>query len=399
MKRPGDSLSESSGRKKATHGGDDRPAREGGAVPSRDATSAEKISCGGPDRGRFPGGQWIFFSEACGTAWRGTVPAISVAQMPAIEASPTQQIPSEEQEQLQQTVEMFEVITQANPQDTQSMEILKEAYFKLGQMKEALAVTRRLADAHMELGQYSGAVLEYEYILQYDPENSDIIAALGQVEDRLRASQADAQKNTAADASSINLDFRSMVTEGSNLIATKKTQSAERITVRGSVDSASIAAQLEGAEDGNDALAKFLGQHRLVSEDVLTPALMAIRKRNGARQSGQPSASLIAELVARGGVELESLLCGILDRSKFAYLPIEYYDVDRQIVKMLPESVTLGRLIIPFDIISRTMMVALANPFDVLGKEAVQQLLDYNIQWHLASPAAVSKALTDAYRR
>ena len=319
--------------------------------------------------------------------------------MPAIEVSPTQQIPSEELEQLQQTVEMFEVITQANPQDTQSMEILKEAYFKLGQMKEALAVTRRLADAHMELGQYSGAVLEYEFILQHDPENADIIAALGQVEDRLRASQADAQKNTAGDASSINLDFRSMVTEGSNLIATKKTQSAERITVRGSVDSASIAAQLEGAEDGNDALAKFLGQHRLVSEDVLTPALMAIRKRNGARQSGQPSASLIAELVARGGVDLESLLCGILDRSKFAYLPIEYYDVDRQIVKMLPESVTLGRLIIPFDIISRTMMVALANPFDVLGKEAVQQLLDYNIQWHLASPAAVSKALTDAYRR
>ena len=319
--------------------------------------------------------------------------------MPMLEASPIPQISSEEQEQLQQTVEMFEVITQANPQDTQSMEILKEAYFKLDRRKEGLAVTRRLADVHMELGQYSGAVLEYESILQYDPENSDVIAALGQVEDRLRASEADAHKISTGDAGAINLDFRSMVTEGSNLIATKKTQSAERISVRGSVDSASIAAQLDGAEDGNDALAKFLSQHRLVPEDVLTPALMAIRKRNGARQSGQPSASLISELVARGGVELERLLSGILDRSKFAYLPLEYYDVDRQIVKMLPESVTLGRLIIPFDIISRTMMVALANPFDVVGKEAVQQLLDYNIQWHLASPASVSKALTDAYRR
>ena len=379
--------------------GDDRPAGEGGAGPSRGATSAERISCGGPDRARFRGGQWIFSSNGEGVAGRGTVPAISDPQMPTLEASPIPQISSEEQEPLQQTVEMFEVITQANPQDTQSMEILKEAYFKLDRRKEGLAVTRRLADVHMELGQYSGAVLEYEYILQHDPENSDVIAALGQVEDRLRASEVDAQKNGAADAGAINLDFRSMVTEGSNLIATKKTQSAERISIRGSVDSASIAAQLEGAEDGNDALAKFLGQHRLVSEDVLTPALMAIRKRNGARQSGQPSASLISELVARGGVELESLLCGILDRSKFAYLPLEYYDVDRQIVKMLPESVTLGRLIIPFDNISRTMMVALANPFDVVGKEAVQQLLDYNIQWHLASPASVSKALTDAYRR
>ena len=98
-------------------------------------------------------------------------------------------------------------------------------------------------------------------------------------------------------------------------------------------------------------------------------------------------------------MELENLLCGILNRSKFAYLPIEYYDVDRQIVKMLPESVTLGRLIVPFDIISRTMMIAVANPFDAVGKDAVQQLLDYNIQWHLSSPEAICKVLTDSYRR
>jgi hypothetical protein len=39
--------------------------------------------------------------------------------------------PSEEA-QLRQTIEMFEVITQSQPQDYQSLEILKEAYLKLG---------------------------------------------------------------------------------------------------------------------------------------------------------------------------------------------------------------------------------------------------------------------------
>ena len=72
--------------------------------------------------------------------------------------------------------------------------------------------------------------------------------------------------------------------------------------------------------------------------------------------------------------------------------------MDRQIVKMLPESLTLGRLIIPFDIVSRTVMVAMANPFDSSGKEALQHLLDYNIQWHLASPSAIYKVLRDTYR-
>jgi hypothetical protein len=64
---------------------------------------------------------------------------------------------------------------------------------------------------------------------------------------------------------------------------------------------------------------------------------------------------------------------------------------------MLPESLSIGRLIVPFDIISRTVMVAMANPFDVLGKEAVQQLLDYSVQWHLCAPQAIFKVLGDTF--
>ena len=43
-----------------------------------------------------------------------------------------------EEAQLIQTVEMFEVITQSQPQDYQSLEILKEAYAKLGQVQEVV---------------------------------------------------------------------------------------------------------------------------------------------------------------------------------------------------------------------------------------------------------------------
>jgi hypothetical protein len=72
--------------------------------------------------------------------------------------------------------------------------------------------------------------------------------------------------------------------------------------------------------------------------------------------------------------------------------------VDRAVVKMLPEDLTLGRLIVPFDVMSRTLMVAMANPFDAEGKERVQQMLDYNIQWHLASPNAITRVLSETYK-
>jgi tetratricopeptide (TPR) repeat protein len=301
---------------------------------------------------------------------------------------------AEEQEQLRQTIEMFEVITQANPQDTQSLEILKEAHTKMGHIPEASSASRRLADAYMDLGQFASALLEYEGILQREPDNAEIIAALGEVEARLQA----VQTATAANGAGIALDFRAVVQEGGNLIATKKTQSAERISMSGAVDSATVAARLEQCDDGNEALVRFLIQHKLASPDVVNQSITIVRKKNRDRAAQHVASSLIDEIVTRGQVDLEQLLCGILDRSKFAYIPLENYEIDRQIVKMLPDSLTLGRLIVPFDILSRTMMIAVANPFDAAGKEAVQQLLDYNIQWHLASPAAIIKVLSDAYK-
>lgn len=309
---------------------------------------------------------------------------------------PIPNISTEEQEQIRQTIEMFEVITQANPQDTQSLEILKEAYGRVGQRNEALAVARRLADTYMDLAQYSSALLEYEGILQKEPDNAEIIAALGEVETRLQATK---QGAAGASDAPIALDFRGVVQEGGNLMATKKTQASERSAPPGvGLDSEMIAARLEGADDGHDVLVRFLTQHRLVPDDVLLQALSIVRRKNKERAITSPASSLIDEIVIGGSVDPEQLLCGILERSKFAYIPLENYEVDRQIVKMLPESLTLGRLIVPFDILSRTMMIAVANPFDAAGKEAVQQLLDYNIQWHIASPGAILRVLSDTYK-
>ena len=162
--------------------------------------------------------------------------------------------------------------------------------------------------------------------------------------------------------------------------------------------SAAAGTRIDSKTDGNDALVRFLTQHKLAPDDVVTQALSITRKKNKERSEQQVASSLIDEIVTRASVDLEQLLSGIIDRSKFAYIPLECYEIDRQIVRMLPDNLTLGRLIIPFDIISRTVLVALANPFDAEGKQAVQQLLDYNVQWHLASPAAIIKVLNDAYR-
>src|SRR2546428_3459045 len=79
---------------------------------------------------------------------------------------------------------MFEVITQSQPLDCQSLEILKEAYSKLGRQKEVVATSKKIAEAYVNLGQLSSAILEYESILQRFPDDPDVQAALTQIEDK-----------------------------------------------------------------------------------------------------------------------------------------------------------------------------------------------------------------------
>jgi hypothetical protein len=204
------------------------------------------------------------------------------------------------------------------------------------------------------------------------------------------------EENRSSMFSSINLDFRAAITDPANLTTTSSTVRLDGAAIRASALAPDMQFKLQ--DDGNEALAKVLVQHKLVAEEIVTSALERVQKRNRDLKLGMVGASLIDEICRRGSIAVENLLCGILDRSKFAYIPLEYYDVDRSIVKMLPENLTVSRLIVPFDIMSRTVMIATANPFDSLGKDAVQQLLDYHVQWHVASPQAIVKVIGETYR-
>src|SRR5438046_3151672 len=176
---------------------------------------------------------------------------------------------------------MFEVITRTQPDDYQSLEILKEAYGKLGRRDDSLLTSRKLAEAYFNVGSY----------------------ALEKVQ----------QKN------------------------------------------------------------KNLPGHTMAN-------------------------SLLMELCGADTDKVDQIISSLVDRTKAAFIPLEYYDSDRQLARMLPDNLTIGRLCVPFDLISRTIMVACCNPFDAAGRAAVQQSLDYAVSWYLARPAAIERTLQDVYR-
>ncbi|MEY2484471.1 MAG: hypothetical protein QOH39_119 [Verrucomicrobiota bacterium] len=284
--------------------------------------------------------------------------------------------PSEEEHnQIAQTIEMFEAITQTQPDDYQSLEILKEAYGKIGKHDDSLRVSRRLAESYFNVGSYTLAIQECEVILVKEPNAPDILAMLGEIETRLQAS-----------GHAISSGENGLIDKGSGSLIDVSKRSGSR------------GGPTELGDRGDDHLAKFLIVQQLFSEEEVKAALDTVQHANK-DLSGQALAVSLLDSLCKENVEsLDKVLSALIDRTKFAYIPLEYYDVDRQIAPMLPENLTLGRLFVPFDLVSRTMMVACCNPFDAAGREAVQQSVDYTVMWYLSRPAAIVRSLQGIYR-
>ena len=300
---------------------------------------------------------------------------------------------AEEHNQILQTIEMFEAITQTQPEDYQSLEILKEAYTKIGRHDDALKTSRKLAEAFFNSGSFTPAMTECEMILTRQPNSPEIVAMLGEIEQRLQASGQAIVEKSKTDGGLGNGPF-----------STKAEGSLVSPTVEGALIDVDVArgknlgriANLQ--ERGDDHLAKFLIVQQLFTEEQVNSALETTKEANKDLHGQAMAASMLEALTREKPQQLEAVLSALIDRTKFAFVPLEYYDTDRQIAPMLPEYLTLGRLFVPFDLVSRTIMVACCNPFDSAGRDAVQQSVDYTVSWYLAKPAAIAQTLRSIYR-
>jgi tetratricopeptide (TPR) repeat protein len=273
----------------------------------------------------------------------------------------------EEAQQLQATIEMFEAITESQPDDYQSLEILKEAYSKLGRDKDALHVARKLATAYTNLGHISQAILEYEGILEDHPNDPDATSALQRLTD-----QTSQLSPTAPPA----------------------TEDSKPLPATGKLPGAPAFPDARGkTEDGDQALIRVLISEKILTPQVVDPLLQRLKTAQAAQPDKAQKPTLLQFLATEQLAKLDDLLTILINRSGHPFMPLSTYDADRDTVCLLPQEICWQCCLIPFDLISRSVLIATGNPFDQHAKERVQSMLDYNIFWYVAPPADILSAL------
>jgi hypothetical protein len=272
-----------------------------------------------------------------------------------------------EEAQLFQTIEMFEVITQSQPLDCQSLEILKEAYFKLGRFEEAVATSKRVAEAYMHLGQLSSSILEYEGILQRFPDDPDVHKALAEIEHK--ASNL-AQPDQTADpeerrAAIVPFPAKPMEDRPTEVL------------------------------DGRETMKKIFVESRQISEVDFDQCWPRPRLSETLKEPVEPFIQVVAD---RQIMPIEASLKLLIDRSRLCYLPIERYELDVDTSRSFPQDICRRWCILPFDRMSKSILIATANPFNKQAARDLESCIEGRLLWYLATPKEITKTLRKIFR-
>jgi len=266
---------------------------------------------------------------------------------------------------------MFEVITQSQPQDYQSLEILKEAYFKLGRQKEVVGTSKRIAQAYMQLGQLSSAILEYETILQRFPDDPDVQAALKEIE--VKAT------NLAAQPTAIDLPASGKAASATSNGAPKTSGKAAPTPV----------------DDGRQMMHKIFVESKIISAGDFdlcwtTPDLIMPPKG-----VVDPFIQVLAD---RGINPSEKSLKVLADKSRLGYLPLDKYDVDLDLARTFPSDICRRWCVLPFDRMSKSILVATANPFNQQAAKELAEATTHRLLWYVAPPNDLLSNLRKTFR-
>jgi hypothetical protein len=275
-----------------------------------------------------------------------------------------------EEAQLGQTIEMFEVITQSQPNDYQSLEILKEAYSKLGRETDVIGTSKRIAQAYVQMGQFSSAILEYETILQRHPNDPDVQAALKQIESKshnVAMQPALAEPAAIAKASD----------QGTKFLKKAAGKAATAV------------------EDGRKAMHKMFVESKIITSGDFDLCWSTPDLATSPTGVIEPFIQLLAD---KGILPIEKSLKLLTDKTRVAYLPMDKYDIDLELARSFPADTCRRWCVMPFDRMSKSVFVATANPFNQQAAKELAEATANRLLWYVVPPADLVKNLRKAFR-
>jgi hypothetical protein len=136
-------------------------------------------------------------------------------------------------------------------------------------------------------------------------------------------------------------------------------------------------------------LGELLVERGLITNDQLKHSLEVQKDKGG----------LIGQvLVDLGYVSEEAIAQAITVQYGFPYLPLENYELDSEIVKIVPKNVAIQYCLIALDKIGSNLTIAMANPLNSQAVEDIALLSGLCVQLFVSTATDIKKAIEKYYK-
>ena len=135
-------------------------------------------------------------------------------------------------------------------------------------------------------------------------------------------------------------------------------------------------------------LGKLLIENGIINEKQLGEALDRQKKRGG--YIGQ-------NLVEMGYATEEEIVSCLTVQYGYPYLPLRNYEINHEIVKLVPAKIAKEYYVIPIDKIGNTLTVTIANPLDKEAVEAIEKASGCRVEIFVSTGSEIEQALKTYY--
>lgn len=135
-------------------------------------------------------------------------------------------------------------------------------------------------------------------------------------------------------------------------------------------------------------LGELLIERRVISKSDFEKALEIQKERGG----------LIGEiLVELGLAKEENIAQAITAQYGFPYLPLANYDIEQEVVKIIPQNVCSQYCLMPIDRIGNNLTLAMSNPLNKEAVEDIEELTKCSVQIFVATTTDIRSAIAKYY--
>jgi len=139
----------------------------------------------------------------------------------------------------------------------------------------------------------------------------------------------------------------------------------------------------------NKQLGELLVERGIIDPRQLEKALSVQKEKGG----------LIGEiLVELGFAKEEDIAQSLTAQYGFPFLPLNNYEINNDVIEIIPARVARQYLLIPIDKIGNNLTLAMSNPLNVQAVEDVELLSGCNIQTFVSTSSDIKKAIEKYYK-